>query len=622
MKLRLRRSEDVSVAHSEKFVQSMRVKGRAVMKRAEQRIEDTWKMEDMFSSDEVWEKDLEKAFSLVGKYGDFQGKVSEDKESLLEYLKFNDEINLLAERLYVYSNQKYHQDMSEAKYQAYSGKAQKLVVDIGSACAFFEPEILEMEEGVLKEWLENEAFTDYRRYISEILRGKKHTLDKKIEKILAKSRRMAGAADNIYAMYNGADIDFPIITDKNGEEIKLTHGNFVPILSGTDRELRKDAFKAIYATYGKMKNTIAATFNANVEQACFYTDVKNYSSTRAMYLDESNIPESVYDNLIDVVHDNMDLMHRYVALRKKALGVDELHMYDVYAPIAKAPEERIAFAKAKEMVKEGLAPMGQEYMDRLQEGFDNRWIDVYENEGKRSGAYSWGAYGTHPYVLLNYQGTLDHVFTLAHEMGHALHSYYSDANQPFINAGYKIFVAEVASTCNESLLIHHLLRQTDDKETKAYLINHFLEQFKGTLYRQTMFAEFEKITHNMVEDGETLTSDILCKVYYDLNKQYFGEEMVLDEEISLEWARIPHFYKPFYVYQYATGMSAAIALSKKIMEEGEKGVADYMKFLTGGGSKDPIDLLKLAGVDMTSREPVKNALGLFGELLDEMEKLV
>ena len=592
------------------------------MKREEQKIQDTWKMEDMFASDEVWEADLERANELVKKYTSFVGKISESKEKLLEFFKFNDEINLLAERLYVYSNQKYHEDMANAKYQAYSGKAQKLVVEIGSAGSFFEPEILEMDEGILKGWMEDETFADYRRYISEVLRVKAHTLDKKTEEILAKSQRMATAADNIYAMYNGADIDFPTVTDKEGKEIKITHGNFVPILSGTDRELRKDAFKALYDTYGKMKNTIAATFNANVEQACFYADVRNYPSTRAMYLDGSNVPESVYDNLIEVVHENMDLMHRYVALRKKALGVDELHMYDVYAPIAKAPEEKIPFEKAKEMVLEGLAPMGQEYLDKLQEGFDNRWIDVYENEGKRSGAYSWGAYGTHPYVLLNYQGTLDHVFTLAHEMGHALHSYYSDANQPFINAGYKIFVAEVASTCNESLLIHHLLEKTEDKDTKAYLINHFLEQFKGTLYRQTMFAEFEKITHKKVEEGETLTSDVLCEVYYDLNKQYFGEEMILDEEIALEWARIPHFYNPFYVYQYATGISAAIALSRKIMAEGEKGVADYMKFLTGGGSKDPIDLLKLAGVDMTSKEPVESALQLFKELLEQMEELV
>lgn len=591
------------------------------MKRSEQNVNDTWRMEDMFSSDEAWEEDFEKALEMISQYTKFSGKISESKEDLIAYFLFNDEINLLVERLYVYSNQKYHEDMAEAKYQAYSGKAQKLLVDIGSASAYFEPELLEMDERKLLQWMEDERLSDYRRYVSEVLRKKEHTLDKTTEEILAKSQKMASAADNIYAMYNGADIDFPTVTDSDGEEIKITHGNFVPILGGTDRELRMKAFKALYDTYGKMRNTIAATFNANVEQACFYADVRKYSSTLEMYLDGSNIPVSVYDNLIEVVHENMDLMHRYVKLRKKILDVDELHMYDVYAPIAKAPKEKISFEKAKQMVLEGLAPMGEAYLSKLKEGFANRWIDVYENEGKRSGAYSWGAYGTHPYVLLNYQGTLDDVFTLAHEMGHALHSYYSDENQPYIQAGYRIFVAEVASTCNESLLIHDLLKKTEDKETKAYLINHFLEQFKGTLYRQTMFAEFEKITHGMVEKGETLTSDVLCKIYYDLNKQYFGPEMVSDEEIALEWARIPHFYNPFYVYQYATGISAAIALSRKIMKEGAKGVEDYMKFLTGGGSKDPIELLKLAGVDMNEKKPIEDALGLFRELLDQMEAL-
>lgn len=592
------------------------------MKRSEQKIQDTWKMEDMFISDEAWEKDFEKVTKMIPHYSDFSGEVSKDKEKLIEYFNFNDEINLLVERLYVYSNQKYHQDMAEAKYQAYSGKAQKLAVDIGSASAFFEPEILEMEEDTLLSWMQDDRLADYRRYVGEILRGKAHTLDKKTEEILAKSRKMAVAADNIYSMYNGADIDFPVVKGSDNKEIKITHGNYVPILAGEDRELRKNAFKALYDTYGKMKNTIAATFNANVEQACFYADVRNYPSSLAMHLDGSNIPVSVYDNLIDVVHENMGLMHRYVKLRKKILGVDELHMYDVYAPIAKAPKDKIPFEKAKEMVLEALKPMGEDYLSKLKEGFNNRWIDVYENEGKRSGAYSWGAYGTHPYVLLNYQGTLDDVFTLAHEMGHALHSYYSDTTQPYINAGYRIFVAEVASTCNESLLIHHLLKNTDDRDTKAYLINHFLEQFKGTLYRQTMFAEFEKITHHMVEQGETLTSDLLCETYLNLNKEYFGEEMVSDDEIALEWARIPHFYNPFYVYQYATGISAAIALSKKIMNEGESAVKNYMKFLTGGGSKDPIDLLKMAGVNMAEKEPVQQALNLFGDLLDQMEEIV
>lgn len=593
-----------------------------LMTREEIPVEDTWKMEDIFVSDSAWEYEYDQVAKMINRYSEFSGKVSEDKEKLLSYLKFNEQMNLMAERLYVYSNQKYHEDMTKSKYQAYSGKAQKLLVEIGSAGSFFEPELLDMDELKLKEWIAGKEFTDYRRYISEILRSKEHTLDKKTEEIIAKTQQMSSAADNIYAMFNGADIDFPEIYDKDGNTIKLTHGNFVPILSGTDRILRENAFKALYATYGAMKNTVAAMFNANVEQACFYANVRNYSSTRAMYLDKSNIPEAVYDNLIDVVHENIDLMYRYVAIRKKALQVDELHMYDIYAPIAKAPKEKISFDKAKEIVIEGLRPLGRDYIEKLKEGFNNRWIDVYENKGKRSGAYSWGAYGTHPYVLLNYQGTLDHVFTLAHEMGHALHSYYSDKAQPYMNAGYKIFVAEVASTCNESLLIQHLLKETEDSETRAYLINHFLEQFKGTLYRQTMFAEFEKLAHNRVEKGETLTSEELCKLYYELNKQYFGDEMVLDEEIALEWARIPHFYNPFYVYQYATGLSAAIALSAKILRDGAAGVKDYMKFLTGGGSKDPIDLLKLAGVDMTSREPIENALQLFRELLDKMEELI
>lgn len=591
------------------------------MKREEQNISYTWRLEDIFESDEQWEKDYKKVSEALKKYPEYENKITENKEELITYLLFNDKVNNLTEKLYVYSNQKYHQDMSNAKYQAYAGKAQNLVISLSGAASFFEPEILNMDENVLKSWLEDERLTDYRRYISEILRSKEHTLDKKTEEILAKSRKMSSAPENIYSMYNGADIDFPEI-ENTGEKIKITHGNFIPIMSGTDRELRKKAFKGVYNTYGSMKNTIAATFNANVEQACFFADVRNYSSTRAMYLDSANVPESVYDNLIETVHNHMDLMYRYVDLRKKALKVDELHMYDIYAPIVDVPDKKYSFDEAKKMVKEGLAPMGKEYLEKLQEGFDNRWIDIYENEGKRSGAYSWGAYGTHPYVLLNYHGTLDHVFTLAHEMGHALHSYYSDKNQPYINAGYKIFVAEVASTCNESLLIHYLLGKTEDKKTRAYLINHFLEQFKGTLYRQTMFAEFEKITHAMAEKGETLTSDVLCKIYYDLNKLYFGENIVLDEEIALEWARIPHFYNPFYVYQYATGISAAIALSRKIMKEKEKGVEDYMKFLTGGNSKDPIDLLKLAGVDMNSKEPIEQALKLFEELLDEMEKLI
>ena len=592
------------------------------MKRIEQKVEDTWCLEDMFESDDFWEEEFGRLQRMIFQYEDFEGTLGESADSLLEYLKFNDETNLLMERLYVYANMRYHQDMANSMYQEFAARAQKLMVEISGASAFAEPEILEITTEKINIFFnENPELETYKRYISEILRGKNHTLDKKTETILAKSRQMENAAENIFSMYNGADIKFPSITTEEGEEIEITHGNFVPLLESTDREVRKAAFEGVYETYGKMRNTLAATFAANLDQANFYAQVRNFSSAREMYLYGSNIPESVYDNLIETVHKNMDKMHKYVSLRKKILDVSELHMYDLYTPIAKAPDTKYSFEAAKDIVLEGLAPMGEEYIKVLEEGFDNRWIDVYENEGKRSGAYSWGAYGTHPYVLMNYHGTLDHVFTLAHEMGHAIHSYYSDANQPYVNAGYKIFVAEVASTCNESLLIQHLLKITEDEEEKAYLINHFLEQFKGTLYRQTMFAEFEKIAHSMVQNGEGVTADRLCGIYYNLNKEYFGDDIVIDKEIELEWARIPHFYNPFYVYQYATGLSAAIALSKRILEEGKPAVEDYMKFLTGGSSQDPIELLKIAGVDMTSSEPIETALELFGNLLEELQKI-
>ena len=592
------------------------------MKRIEQKVEDTWCLEDMFESDDFWEEEFGRLQRMIFQYEDFEGTLGESADSLLEYLKFNDETNLLMERLYVYANMRYHQDMANSMYQEFAARAQKLMVEISGASAFAEPEILEITTEKINIFFnENPELETYKRYISEILRGKNHTLDKKTETILAKSRQMANAAENIFSMYNGADIKFPSITTEEGEQIEITHGNFVPLLESVDREVRKAAFEGVYETYGKMRNTLAATFAANLDQANFYAQVRNFSSAREMYLYGSNIPESVYDNLIETVHKNMDKMHKYVSLRKKILDVSELHMYDLYTPIAKAPDTKYSFEAAKDIVLEGLAPMGEEYIKVLEEGFDNRWIDVYENEGKRSGAYSWGAYGTHPYVLMNYHGTLDHVFTLAHEMGHAIHSYYSDANQPYVNAGYKIFVAEVASTCNESLLIQHLLKITEDEEEKTYLINHFLEQFKGTLYRQTMFAEFEKIAHSMVQNGEGVTADRLCGIYYNLNKEYFGDDIVIDKEIELEWARIPHFYNPFYVYQYATGLSAAIALSKRILEEGKPAVEDYMKFLTGGSSQDPIELLKIAGVDMTSSEPIETALELFGNLLEELQKI-
>ena len=581
-----------------------------------------WKIEDLFATDELWEKEYNKLKKLFKQYEKYPGTLGESKEKMLEFFTFSSKVNLLFERLYVYANQRLHEDLANAKYQKYAGMMQNAMVEMSGLSSFAEPEILEISEEKIKEYMQSEDMKPHRKYLTDLLRMKEHILDKKTEEILAKSQNMSSAPDDIFAMFNGADIKFPSVKDENGTDVELTHGTYSKFMESKDRRVRKDAFMAMYETYGSMKNTLAATYKANLNQAAFYADVRGYSSTRAMYLADSNVPEQVYDNLIQTVHDNMNLMYRYLELRKKALGLDELHMYDLYTPMAEGSTNTYSFDEAKEIVLKGLAPMGDEYLSVLKNGMGSGWIDVYENKGKRSGAYSWGAYGTHPYVLLNYNGTLDNVFTLAHEMGHALHSYFSDANQPFETAGYKIFVAEVASTCNESLLIHYLLKNTDDKNEKIYLINRFLEQFKGTLYRQTMFAEFEKITHQMVADGETLTADLLCNTYYNLNKLYFGEGICIDKEIALEWSRIPHFYTPFYVYQYATGISAAIALSKKIMHEGETGVKDYMKFLTGGGSKDPIDLLKLAGVDMTTPAPVEEALGLFGELLDEMEELI
>ena len=513
--------------------------------------------------------------------------------------------------------------MGNSTYQGYAAQAQAAATRLSAAEAFFEPELLAMEESRLQGFLkEDPKLEKYRLLIDRIWRRKEHTLSAAGEEILAKTYEMATAPDDIFSMFNDADAKFGTIRDENGKEVELTHGRFGGFMESSDRRVRKEAFEALYQTYDQFKNTLAATYSANVKKAKFYADVRKYPSALAAALAPGNIPTEVYDNLIETVHRFLPAMYRYVALRKRALGVEELHMYDVYVPLVADQTKKIPFAEAKEIVKRGLAPMGEEYVSHLEEGFDHRWIDVYENRGKRSGAYSWGAYGTHPYVLLNYQGKLDDVFTLVHEMGHALHSWYSNANQPYVYSGYLIFVAEVASTCNESLLMQYLLKESKDKKEKAYLLNHFIDQFKGTLFRQTMFAEFEKITHEMYAKGESLTAERLCAVYMDLNRKYFGEEMVSDPQIALEWARIPHFYTEFYVYQYATGFSCAIALSKRILEMGEAGVADYMKFLKGGCSKDPIELLKMAGVDISTPKPVEDALQLFEELVSELEELL
>ncbi|MCM1048522.1 MAG: oligoendopeptidase F [Clostridiales bacterium] len=594
-----------------------------IPERSEIADEYKWALTDLYGTDEEWEKEYAAVEKAIGGFAEYPGKLSESAKKLLSFLKLQDEVTCRFERLMVYSGQKMHQDMTLSKYQGYYIQVQNTAVALNSATAFAEPEILNIPPEKLNSFYKEEPELEhYRIMINRILRKKEHMLSDKEEALLAKSMELATAASDIYDMMSDADLKFGEIADENGNLVQLSQGNFVSMLEKKDRNVRKAAFETYYKVYGQFKNSIAAMYQANVKQEKFYAQARKYGSSLEMALDTGKIPVSVYDSLLEAVHEALPDMYRYVALRKKVLGVEELHMYDVYAPLTDDYDAHFTFEEAKEMVLSGLAPMGEEYLSLLKEGFANRWIDVYENQNKRSGAYSWGSYGVHPYVLLNYKETLDNVFTLAHEMGHALHSYYSHATQPYTYSSYLIFVAEVASTCNESLLMQHLLEKCTDKKERIYLVNYFLDQFKGTLFRQTMFAEFEKITHQMYADGKALTADSLCEVYLDLNKKYFGPDMVADPQIALEWARIPHFYTAFYVYQYATGFSAAIALSKKIRSEGADAVEAYKSFLKGGSSKDPLELLKMAGVDLASPEPVKNALSMFGELVTELEELL
>ena len=598
-------------------------------KREEVNKQDTWAMEDLFATDEAWEEEFKNLDEVCNALASYKGTLFDSVDRMADFFEVYEKANLMLERVYVYAGQKYHEDTTNSKYQGLSERADALMAKYKESVAFLEPEILGTEEMHYKEITEGffkkipEKEEGYRRFFYEIIRSKEHSLSIEMEELLASGQEALDSAGNIFSMFNNADVKFPSIEDEKGEKIQVTHGSIIRLLQQKNRRIRKDAFKSLYSVYQSFQNTLAATFGANIKQDIFYARARKYSSSLAMKLDGSDIPEEVYDNLITVVHENLPQLHRYMDIRKKALGVDELHMYDLYVPIVEDNMGKIDYETAKKMVLEGLKPLGSEYQNILKEGFDNRWIDVYENVGKRSGAYSWGAYGTHPYVLLNHQENLNSVFTLAHEMGHAIHSYYSDKNQPIICAGYQIFVAEVASTCNEALLIHDLLEKTEDKERKAFLLNYYLEQFRTTLFRQTMFAEFEKITHHLAENKEPLPAKKLCEIYHNLNVKYFGKKVVVDEENDMEWARIPHFYTSFYVYQYATGYSAAIALSARILKEGEVAVRDYIdKFLSGGGSMDPISLLKGAGVDMGKKEPIQEALNVFADLLDQMEELL
>ena len=596
---------------------------RELPKRSEVKEEYTWDVSAMYASKAAWEADLKEVVTIVSDLAKLEGSVMASAEKLLTALELGARAEQKIDLAFNYAERLFDQDQKNTEHQAMSQKMYGVVTDYQSRTAFVVPEILAADKATLAQYFsEKKELELYRGLVDEILRTKEHVLSAEMEKLVAMTGEMAQTPEQVYSIINNADLIYPEIEDENGEKVRLSHGNFVPFEESGDRRVRKDAFEAFYSIYKQFAGTIAGLYNGQVKQQIFYAKARNYASTLEAAVDANNVPSKVYRNLVETVNANMDKMHRYVKLRKKCLGVDELHMYDVYTPMIADAAKKVSYDEAKETVLKALAPLGEDYVATVKEGFENRWIDVYENEGKRSGAYSAGAFGTHPYVLLNYNDTLDNMFTLAHEMGHAMHSWYSNANQPYIYSQYKIFVAEVASTCNEILLMEYLLANTTDKKERAYLLNHYLDSFKGTVYRQTMFAEFELEANEMTRRGEGTTADALCALYKKLNEQYFGPEMTVDDEIALEWARIPHFYYDYYVYQYATGYAAAIALSRRILREGEPAVKDYLGFLSGGCSADPITLLRGAGVDMASPKPIEDATKLFDEMISEMEKIL
>lgn len=583
---------------------------------------DKWAIEDIYPTDAAWEQDLVKARGYAEKIASYKGLLSTDSAKLLEYLRLDDDMTVVLEALVNYAQRRNDEDTRDAKYQDMVSRMEMLFVDISGASAFVTPELLSIDDETMERFFREQPEMElYRLCIDRVRRRRAHILSEAEERIMALTGEMTGSPDNIFSMFNDADLKFPDATDKDGNKHQVTHGSYIPLMHSNDRELRKSAFESLYGVYENFRNTSAAVLSSQVKCLTFRAHARNYENTLQAALDGNEVPVEVYKQLIEAVHENMHYMYKYVKLRKKLLGVDELHAYDLYAPIVSDIEVKIPFEQAKQEVYDSLEPMGADYRAIFSQGIKDRWIDVYENEGKRSGAYSAGA-RVHPYVLLNHKDTLDSEFTLAHEMGHAIHSYLSNKNQPVVYADYVIFVAEVASTCNESLLMQHLLKITTDKKRRAYLINYFLEQFRTTLYRQTMFAEFELMINEKAENGESLTADVMCELYRKLNLLYYGDDIVIDHELDMEWARIPHFYYNYYVYQYATGFSAAIALSQRILKEGAPAVRDYIGFLSGGCSRDPISLLRSAGVDMTSTKPVTDALKLFGELIDEMEELM
>lgn len=591
------------------------------MKRSEISDEYKWSVKDLYSSDELWNNDYEKALKSTQEKSSFEGCVMDSADTLADALSESEKDDYITERLYVYAFMRYYEDTSDGTYQQMSGKAQMLAVKMSEKYSFLVPEIMVADDDKVARFLDSDKIKPYRHLLCDMLAKKEHTCSQKEEKLLAMASQMADSPSDIFSKFNNADVKFGKVHDEHGDEKELTSAGFSVFMESRNRNVRKEAFYALYRQYKSYINTLAASYYGNVKQAVFFANARNYESTLQMYLSGSFIPESVYTNLIDTVNNNLDKMHDYVSLRKKTLGIDELHFYDIYAPLTSDYTVKVSYENAKETVLDALKILGDDYVSQVKKGYESGWVDVYENDGKRSGAFSWGAYGTHPYIFLNYTETLNDIFTLIHETGHAMHTYYSNETQPYTYAGYKIFVAEVASTCNEVILIDYLLKHSRSDEEKKYLYGHYLEQFKGTLFRQTMFAEFEMITHRMAQDGEVLNAESLCGTYKKLNEKYFGKDMVIDEEIAYEWARIPHFYTPFYVYQYATGFSAAVAIATKIINGDKEVLHGYREFLKGGSSMHPIELLSLCKIDMSKPDVIQDALNVFGGLIEDFKKI-